>query len=55
MKTVQTSFFKLCMAFFPQGNSGLEVDNCVTCELCQARTQNFNKHMRRHHPGCGGL
>ena len=30
------------------------MDCLVTCELCQAQSANFNRHMRLHHPGCGG-
>ena len=26
----------------------------VVCELCNNKTPNFNRHMRTHHPGCGG-
>ena len=26
----------------------------VACELCNSKTPNFNRHMRTHHPGCGG-
>ena len=36
---------------------GYELENSETvvmCELCHAHTINFNRHMRTHHPGCGG-
>ena len=36
---------------------GYELENSetvVTCELCHTHTVNFNRHMRTHHPGCGG-
>ncbi|XP_050402259.2 probable E3 ubiquitin-protein ligase HERC1 [Patella vulgata] len=32
----------------------LHVPDHIRCELCGHETLNFNRHMRRHHPGCGG-
>ena len=29
-------------------------DSSVTCDICQISVQHFNRHMRSHHPGCGG-
>lgn len=30
-----------------------ESRDLVNCDLCLARTTNFNTHMKSHHPGCG--
>ncbi|ESP05641.1 hypothetical protein LOTGIDRAFT_181433 [Lottia gigantea] len=32
----------------------LDVPDPIRCELCGHESFNFNRHMRRYHPGCGG-
>ncbi|XP_077870271.1 putative E3 ubiquitin-protein ligase HERC1 [Saccoglossus kowalevskii] len=31
-----------------------ETESTVNCDLCGVTTSQFNRHMRTHHPGCGG-
>ncbi|XP_048583459.1 probable E3 ubiquitin-protein ligase HERC1 isoform X5 [Nematostella vectensis] len=41
--------------FFPElSGQSAEQENHLTCDICQVTVPQFNKHMRTHHPGCGG-